>query len=94
MAAKGWYVLYRDGAGHGVRATDEFKTAIGTAWRLYREGRSVVQVGPLDEQGADQIFDANEIGRFCALMDEQAHASPFRNDAAALDRGVVRAMCE
>ena len=71
MAAEGWYVLYRDGPGHGVRATDGFKAAIGTAWQLYRQGRSVIQVGPRDKQREDQIIGATEIGWICTLMDEQ-----------------------
>jgi len=32
MAVTGWYVLYRDGLRHGVRATDGFDAAIGAAW--------------------------------------------------------------
>jgi hypothetical protein len=72
MAAEGWYILYRDGPGHGVRAADGFNAAIGTAWQLYREGRSVIQIGPRDKQRLHQVLGANEIGRICARMDEQS----------------------
>ena len=82
MAVTGWYVLYRDGPRHGVRATDGFDAAIGTAWRLHREGRDVIQVGPRDQQRADEVIGANEIKRICARMEEETTLS-FRNDVAA-----------
>lgn len=42
----------------------------------------MLQVGPRDKQRLDQVMGANEIGRICALMDEQS--TPGINDAAAL----------
>jgi hypothetical protein len=60
-----WYVLFRDGFGHGVRATDCFDTAIVTAGHLHRDGREVVQVGPLDKRRADEVIGTSEIRRLC-----------------------------
>lgn len=73
MAVTGWYVLYRDGPRHSVRATDGFAAAIGTAWQLHREGRDVIQVGPRDQQRADEVIGANEIKRIHARMDGVNH---------------------
>jgi hypothetical protein len=70
MAVTGWYVLYRDGPGHSIRATDGFDSAIGTAWQLRRDGRNVIQVGPRDKRRSDEVIGANEIKRICALMEE------------------------
>ena len=56
MAVTGWYVLYRDGPRHSVRATDGFAAAIGAAWQLHRDGRAVIQVGPRDHQRADEVI--------------------------------------
>jgi hypothetical protein len=81
MAVTGWYVLYRDGPGHSVRATDGFDAAIGTAWQLHSDGRDVIQVGPRDQQRADEVIGANEIKRICARMEEETLS--FRNDVAA-----------
>jgi hypothetical protein len=66
MAVAGWYVLYRDGPGYSVRATDGFAAAISAAWQLYRNGREVIQVGPRDEQHTGEVIGANEIKRICA----------------------------
>jgi len=76
MAVTGWYVLYRDGLRHGVRATDGFDAAIGTAWQLHRDGRDVIQVGPRDQQRADEMIGANEIKRICARMERVHHPAP------------------
>ena len=73
MAVTGWYVLYRDGLGYSVRATDGFDAAIGTAWQLHREGRDVIQVGPRDQQRADEVISANEIKRIYARMERINH---------------------
>src|SRR5260221_14636291 len=81
MAVTGWYVLYRDGPRHSVRATDGFDAAIGTAWQLHREGRDVIQVGPRDQKRANEGIGANEIKRICARMEEETTLS-FRNDVA------------
>jgi hypothetical protein len=69
MAVTGWYVLYRDGPRHSVRATDGFAAAIGAAWQLRRDGRDVIQIGPRDQQRADEVIGANEIKRICARME-------------------------
>jgi len=69
MAVTGWYVLYRDGQRHSVRATDGFDAAIGTAWQLHCEGRDVIQVGPRDQQRADEVIGANEIKWIHARME-------------------------
>jgi hypothetical protein len=65
MVTTRWYVLFRDGFGHGVRATDGFEAAIVTAGHLDRDGRHVVQVGPLDEKRANEVISTNEIRRLC-----------------------------
>jgi hypothetical protein len=68
--SSGWYVLYRDGAFHGVRATADFDGAIATAGELHREGRDVVQLGPLDRASEFEVIGANEIRRLCARFSE------------------------
>ncbi len=68
--AGGWYVLYRDGAFHGVRATDDFDRAVATADELHREGRLVVQLGPLDRTSEFEAIGASEIQRLCARFTE------------------------
>jgi hypothetical protein len=73
MAVTGWYVLYRDGPRHSVRATDGFAAAIGIAWQRHREGRDVIQVGPRDQQRADEVIGANEIKRIHARMGRISH---------------------
>ena len=71
MAGTGWYVLYRDGLSHNVRATDGCDAAIGAAWQLYRDGRDVIQVGPRDQQRADEVIGAHEIRQICARMERE-----------------------
>jgi hypothetical protein len=71
MAITGWYVLYRDGPRHSVRATDGCDAAIGAAWRLYRDGLDVIQVGPRDQQRADEVIGAHEIRQICGLMERE-----------------------
>jgi hypothetical protein len=73
MAGTGWYVLYRDGLRHSVRATDGCDAAIGAAWQLYRDGRDVIQVGPRDRQRADEVISAHEIRQICARMERANH---------------------
>ena len=68
MVMTGWYVLYRDGVGHSIRATDDFDAAIVTAKHLHLDGRHVVQLGPLDKERASEVICASEIRRACALM--------------------------
>jgi len=70
MAITGWYVLYRDGPGHSIREADGFDAAIVAAWQLNRDGRDVVQIGPLDKKRANEVIGASEIQRVCALIAE------------------------
>jgi len=65
MVTTRWYVLYRDDFGHGVRAADGFDAAIVTAGHLHRDGRDVVQVGPLDEKRANEAIGTSELRRLC-----------------------------
>jgi len=70
MVAAGWYVLYRDGAFHRVRATDDLDRAIATAGELHRAGRDVIQLGPLDSRSECEALGASEIRRLCARLAE------------------------
>jgi hypothetical protein len=72
VAMSGWYVLYRGRYGHSVRAAACFDEAISAAWQLRRDGRDVIQVGPRDRRRADEVIDAGEIQRICALLGEEA----------------------
>jgi len=63
MAITGWYVLYRDGPGHSIREADGFDAAIVAAWQLNRDGRDVVQIGPLDKKRANEVIVQPVIGR-------------------------------
>jgi len=65
MAITGWYVLYRDGLDSSIRKTDDFEAAIVVAEQLYRDGREVVQIGPLDQKRANEVIGASEIRRVC-----------------------------
>jgi hypothetical protein len=61
MVTTRWYVLFRDGFGHGVRAADGFDAAIAAAGCLHRDGREIVQVGPLDKERANEVIGTGEI---------------------------------
>ena len=63
MVTTRWYVLFRDGFGHGVRATDCFDAAILAAGRLQSDGREIVQLGPLDKGRAHEVLATSEIRR-------------------------------
>jgi len=49
MAITGWYVLYRTGSVLGFARTDEFRGGDRRCEQHYRDGREVVQIGPLDQ---------------------------------------------
>jgi hypothetical protein len=48
-----------------LEAPNGFDAAIVAAERLNRDGREVVQVGPLDKRRADEAIGTSEIRRLC-----------------------------
>ncbi len=64
----GWYILYHDGGGHNVRRARDIESAILAAAFLLADGRVVVQVGPMNDEGREAVIGPSEIRQRCAAL--------------------------